>query len=131
MGIEIDAKDMGGTSTTPVHLTSVDISRSSKAPNSIPAFVFCSALNLISVTGASVVASSFFEQAATPNTRHNTANLINLFISNDGLTGDNRLVVGVDFLNITFANLPSLLRILQHLDVFDFSLLIRFQRGLL
>lgn len=78
----------------------------------MPALLFCSAVNLISDTGASVSDSSFFEQAAKLNTRHSAANLTNLFISNEGLTGDNRLVIGVDFLNITLSNLPSLLRIL-------------------
>ena len=94
----MEASDTGGTSTTPVHFTSEDISFSSKAPNSMPAFVFCSAVNLISVTGVSVVASSFFEQAAKLIKRLSAANVTILFISNDRLTCDNRLVIGVDFL---------------------------------
>jgi hypothetical protein len=79
IGIETDAIERGGTSTKPVQKMRSAMDFSSKTPNSIPAFCFCSAVNLTAVlTAVDSVAASFPQLA---NKMATDIMMINLFIS--------------------------------------------------
>ena len=69
IGRETEAMDTGGTSTNPAHLTSSPISCWIISPRLIPAFCFCSAVNLISCAAveAGLFMDSFFFESHEAN----------------------------------------------------------------